>query len=105
MRYSEHRICALTGGMPEAFLLDADNRRAWCDSYRITFRERDLRRLSAITSVPQFARVTSLAFLRSAGQIRLLQPFFTNVGKRLVKSPRLFAVDSGAAAWAANVYD
>lgn len=125
---------ALAGGMPATLSLDAESRRAWYESYRITFLERDLRQLSEIGAVPQFGRLLSLALLRTAGllnksdlaadagvshttvdrylgllqvayQIRLLQPFFPNVAKRLVKSPRLFAVDSGAAAWAAGADD
>lgn len=128
------RSRALAGGMPEAFVLDAENRRAWYESYRRTFLERDLRQLSEITSVPEFGRVMSLALLRTGGllnksslasdahlshstvdrylnllqvayQLRLLHPYFTNVAKRLVKSPKLYAVDSGAAAWAANAFD
>jgi hypothetical protein len=130
----EARRRALCGGMPEAFRLDVDSRRAWYDSYRRTFLERDLRQLSDISSVPEFGRVLSLALLRSGGllnksdiaadaqvshstvdrylnllqvayQIRLLQPFFPNVAKRLVKAPKLYAIDSGAAAWAANAFD
>lgn len=130
----EARRRALSGGMPEVFRLDADDRRAWYDSYRRTFLERDLRQLSDISHVPEFGRVLSLALLRSGGllnksdiaadaqvshstvdrylnllqvacQIRLLQPFFPNVAKRLVKSPKLYAVDSGMAAWAANAFD
>ena len=125
---------ALAGGMPGTLALDAQNRRAWYDGYRMTFLERDLRQLSTISSVPEFGRLLSLALLRTGGllnksdlaadahvshttvdrylgllqvayQIRLLQPFFPNVSKRLVKSPRLLAVDSGAAAWAANAFD
>ncbi len=125
---------ALRGGMPEAFALDPEDRRAWYDGYRRTFLERDLRQLSDIGSVPEFSRLTSLALLRTSGllnrsdlaadarlshttaerylnllrlayQIRLLPPFYSNASKRLVKSPRLYAIDCGAAAWAANVYD
>lgn len=125
---------ALVGGMPATSGLDAEARSAWYDSYRITFLERDLRQLSSTGNMPDFARLTSLALLRTATvlnkhdlaadagiapstaerylgllqvayQIRLLPPFFSNVAKRLVKSPRIFAVDSGAAAWAANAYD
>jgi len=128
------RIRALSGGMPEAFPMDAENRRAWYESYRRTFLERDLRMLSGIGSLPEFGRVMSLALLRTANlltkshlaadarvshttvdrylgvletacQIRLLHPFFPNVAKRLVKSPKIFAVDGGAAAWAANAWD
>jgi len=127
-----HRV--LSGGMPEAHRLDADSRRIWYESYRKTFLEGDLRQLSDISSIPEFGRVLSLALLRTGGllnksdiaadaqvshstvdrylgllqvayQVRLLSPFFANLAKRLVKSPKLYAVDVGAAAWAANAYD
>ncbi len=128
------RGVALAGGMPEAFRLPAEDRRVWYDSYRRTYLERDLRQLSAISNVTEFGRLLSLALLRSGGllnkhdlatdarlsystadrylsllqtsyQIRLLQPFFSNLAKRQIKSPKIFAVDSGAAAWAANAWD
>ncbi len=128
------RALALAGGMPEVHALEPEDRRAWYESYRRTFLERDLRQLSEISNVPEFGRLTSLALLRTGGllnksqlatdakishttadrylgllevayQIRLLHPYFPNVGKRLVKSPKLFAVDCGAAAWAANAWD
>lgn len=128
------RALALSGGMPEAFRLGPEDRRAWYDGYRRTFLERDLHRLSEIGSIPEFGRVMSLALLRTGGllnksdlasdahlshttvgrylgllevayQLRLLQPFFPNVAKRLVKSPKVLAVDCGAAAWAANALD
>jgi len=125
---------ALAGGMPPTLGLDLAMRRAWYDGYRATFLERDLRRLSEIASVPEFGRLMTLALLRSgdllsksdlasdaglsysttdrslsllevAYQLRLLQPYLVNVGKRLVKSPRVFAVYFGAVAWAANLRD
>lgn len=128
------RELALAGGMPEAHVLAPEDRRAWYESYRRTFLERDLRQLSEISSVPEFGRLTSLALLRTGGllnksqlasdakvshttadrylgllevayQLRLLPPYFPNAAKRLVKSPKLFAVDCGAAAWAANAWD
>lgn len=128
------RARALAGGMPEACVLAPEDRRLWYESYRRTFLECDLRQLSEISSVPEFGRLTSLALLRTGGllnksqlasdakishttadrylsllevayQIRLVQPYFPNVAKRLVKSPKLLAVDSGAAAWAANAWD
>jgi predicted AAA+ superfamily ATPase len=125
---------ALAGGMPATLGFDRQQRRAWYDGYRITFLERDLRQLSEITAIPEFGRLMSLALLRTGGllnksglavdaglsvstvdrylsllqvayQVRLLQPYFVNLGKRLVKSPRLFAVDTGAVAWAAQLTD
>jgi predicted AAA+ superfamily ATPase len=38
---------------------------------------------------------TYLYFLENAGIIRLLQPWFVNSGKRLVKNPKLYFRDSG----------
>jgi uncharacterized protein len=130
----EARQHALAGGMPEACRLPAEARRVWYESYRRTFLERDLRQLSLITAVPEFARVTSLALLRTGGllnrssfaadahvshptvdryldllqvayQIRTLPPFFSDLAKRHVKTSKLYAVDCGAAAWAANAWD
>ena len=42
------RELALAGGMPATLGLDRPSRRAWYDSYRVTFLERDLRQLSEI---------------------------------------------------------
>lgn len=126
---ARHR--ALSGGMPETLDMDPENRRVWYDGYRRSFLERDLRQLSAVGNIPEFNRLMSLALLRSGGvvnrsdlasdaqvshatasrylgllstanQIRFLSPYLPNVGKRLVKNPKLFAVDSGAMAWALN---
>ena len=120
--------------MPAALGLDAPGRQEYYSAYRTTFLERDLRQLSEISAVPEFSRLMSLALLRSGGllnksdlavdadlpfstvdrhlnllqvayQLRLLHPYFVNVGKRLIKSPRLYAVDSGAVSWAAGVSD
>ena len=131
---AEARKRVLAGGMPEAFALGPENRRAWYDSYRRTFLERDLRQLSEITRVPEFGRLLSLVLLRTgsllnksdlaadarlshatvdrylallqvAYQVTLLQPYFPNVTKRLVKSPKILAIDTGMAAWAANAFD
>ncbi len=122
---------AILGGMPEPLRLDGRARRAWYDAYRQTFVERDLRQLSRIENLPDFSRLTALALLRTSGLLNLsdlaadaglnhatarrylnilevayqvfeLSPFFANVGKRLVKRPKLYANDVGMAAHVAN---
>lgn len=44
--------------------------------------------------------------LRQASQIvHLLPPWFTNTGKRLVKTPKLYFVDVGLACWLLGIRD
>ncbi len=40
-----------------------------------------------------------LSILEASGIVRLLEPYHTNVTKRLVKSPKLYFLDTGLAAW------
>ncbi len=123
---------AFLGGMPEPLHLDGEMRRAWYDAYRQTFVERDLRQLSRIENLPDFHRLSTLALLRTSGLLNLsglgadaglnhatarrylnvlevayqvfeLSPYFVNVGKRLVKRPKLYANEVGMAAHVANV--
>jgi len=129
---SAARERALLGGMPEPLGLDSEMRRAWYDAYRQTFVERDLRQLSRIENLPDFNRLSTLALLRTSGVLNLsglgadaglnhatarrylnvlevayqlfeLSPFFVNVGKRLVKRPKLYANDVGMVAHVSNV--
>jgi predicted AAA+ superfamily ATPase len=126
------RIRAIAGGMPPTLGLDSDLRREWYDGYRQTFIERDLRQLSQIENLPEFSRLLSLAMLRTGGvlnksdlgsdaglayptlrrylgilevayQVWELAPYFVNAGKRLVKTPKLYAGDVGMAAHIANI--
>ncbi|HJW74927.1 MAG TPA: ATP-binding protein [Thermoleophilia bacterium] len=129
---SQARRRAIEGGMPPTLGLDPAMRREWYDAYRQTFLERDLRRLSEIENLPEFSRLLSLSLLRTGGvlnkhelaadaalkyptarrylnilevacQLRLLPPFLPNIGKRLVKSPKLYATDGGMASHVANI--
>jgi predicted AAA+ superfamily ATPase len=126
------RARAVIGGMPGLIGLDEAGRRLWYDAYRTTFLERDLRQLTRIENLPDFNRLTTLAFLRTgsllnradlardasldyntakrylsvlevAYQLLEVSPFLPNLGKRLVKSPKLYARDVGMAGHAANV--
>lgn len=115
----------LKGGYPPAFLAaDGRSRWEWLDAYSRAFIERDLPALGIDVSASQMRRLwTMLAhangglwnasqFAASLGVsyhtvnryvdileqtflIRKLPPYFANIGKRLVKSPRIYFRDSG----------
>jgi hypothetical protein len=115
----------LGGGFPDAFLArTADRRAEWMEAYTRAFIERDLPGLGIDVSPPQMRRLwTMLAhanggvwnasqiaaslgvsyhtvnryvdILEQAFLVRRLPPYFANIGKRVVKSPKLFFRDSG----------
>lgn len=115
----------LRGGFPRSFLADSDEDSfAWRESFVQTFVERDLRRwgfemvpaamrrfltmmahlhgqrwnASAVGSslaVSQNTVRRYLDLLSGAYLTRQLHPWFENVGKRLVKSPKVYVRDSG----------
>mgnify|MGYP005811313915 CR=1 FL=1 len=117
----------LTGGFPTpALLKSAMARQEWFAAYRQTYLERDIRDLAAIAQLPDFSRLLALLSLRTGQilnssdlsrdigvpfttlrrymnlleltyQLFLLRPYFANVGKRLVKTPKLYLADSGMA--------
>ncbi len=93
-------------------------------SYLATYLERDVRQILNVSSLRDFERFLRAAALRSghllnrtdlsrdvgvssktigdwigvlqaSNQIFLLEPFFENIGKRLVKSPKLYLHDTG----------
>ena len=118
----------LSGGFPDSLLAPtARQRMLWMDSFRTTYLERDLRRISDIGNLGEFARLMNLSaaatggllnqahLARDAGMspatagrhlsileasflITRLPPFFANVGKRMVKAPKLYWNDVGLAA-------
>jgi predicted AAA+ superfamily ATPase len=115
----------LKGGFPDAFLAGTDAaRHAWLEAYTRAFIERDLPALGVGVSPPQMRTLwTMLAHVNgglwNASQIasslgvsyhtvdryvdileetflvRKLRPYHANVGKRLVKSPRVYFRDTG----------
>jgi uncharacterized protein len=102
------------------------------NDYFETYIQRDLRELVALRNVPEFRRMVRLCAGR-VGQILnyqglsndvgvsqptiaswisllemgyvvfLLPPWFENLGKRLIKSPKLYFYDTGLAAWLMGV--
>ena len=115
----------LRGGLPPAFLADADAiSRQWRKDYIATFLERDLPALGIAippSSMRRFWMMLAhyhgqrlnlselgrsfgaadttvrryLDILEATFMVRLLQPWHENIGKRQVKAPKLFLRDSG----------
>ena len=115
----------LVGGFPEAIARKSERRRQdWARSYLTSILTRDLREIAEVeklTELPKFARLlaeysgqlvnysqfgASINVSHKTGQryvglleqvflIATLQPWFTNVLKRIVKTPKLHFLDSG----------
>ncbi len=113
----------LRGFYPEISLNKKIDRKLWCSSYITTYIERDIRNLSNIGDLSQFERFLLacatrtgqilnisevardigisvptakrwLSLLETGHQIYLLYPYYRNIGKRLVKSPKLYFIDT-----------
>jgi uncharacterized protein len=113
------------GGFPQAFLDRDDRaRHEWLESYSSSFIERDLPALGIDVSAPQMRKLWGMLAHCNGGVwnasqlaaslgvsyhtvnryvdildqtflIRKLPPYFANIGKRLVKSPKLYFRDTG----------
>jgi predicted AAA+ superfamily ATPase len=98
----------------------------WFASYIQSYLEKDVRSISAVQDVAKFRRFMGLVasrhgqivnktelaaalgmsapgvglwldILEATGIILLVQPYFNNLGKRIIKSPKLYVADSGLA--------
>ena len=119
------RVTLLRGGYPEV-LARPSTARVWFSSYLQTYLERDVRAISAVQDLATFRRFLALvatrhgqvlnksdlaaplgmsvpgigrwlAILEATAQILVLPPWFENLGKRLIKSPKVYIADSGLA--------
>ncbi len=117
----------LQGGYPALYDRQVSTQ-DWFSNYMATYVERDVRQLVAVRDLGQFqtfvkmcaARTGQLLNLASLGAdcgisavtakqwlsvletsyiLTLLRPHHRNFGKRLVKTPKLYFLDSGLAAW------
>jgi predicted AAA+ superfamily ATPase len=117
------KVTVLNGGFPEV-LARPSTRGLWYQSYVQTYLERDVRAVTSIRDVSTFRRFIALvasrtgqilnktdiaaplgvsvptitqwlSILEISGQILLVPPYFENFGKRLIKSPKVYWVDSG----------
>jgi len=118
----------VSGGYPEARARTAaPRRRAWFDSYLTTILQRDVRDLAHVEALSDMPRLLALlatrigsllnvsevsrglgvpyttlsrymALLQATFLVQPSPPWFANLGKRLVKSPKLFLNDTALAA-------
>lgn len=117
------KVSPFLGGYPEV-VLKPSARNLWFRSYVQTYLERDVRQITAIKDLSVFRRFLSLLasrigqvlnksdlaaplgvsvptisewlnILQMTSQIMLIPPYFENFGKRLIKSPKLYWMDTG----------
>jgi hypothetical protein len=121
---------AMLGGFPEAISREGERRRQdWARSYLTSVLTRDLRDIATIeklTELPKFVRLLAehsgqlvnysqfgssinvshktaqryVALLEQVFLVSTLQPWYTNVLKRIAKTPKLHFLDSGLLATA-----
>jgi len=116
------------GSFPAIALSEEVDRELFYSSYMETYLKRDIRDLSKVgneMSFIRFIRATAartgqllnltelsrdadvavntaknwLSILQASGIVYLLEPFHTNVTKRLVKTPKIYFLDTGLCAW------
>jgi predicted AAA+ superfamily ATPase len=119
------KVTLLHGGYPEAVARPAIAR-LWFSSYVQTYLERDVRAVTAVKDLATFRRFLALlatrhgqvlnrsalaapigvsvptisqwiGVLETTAQVLVVPPFYENLGKRLVKSPKIYLADSGLA--------
>ena len=126
-RREEIKERVIAGGYPTPSTMSSVSaRRRWFDSYRQTYIERDIREISAIEHLPDFGRLLNLLSFRTGQIINFsevsremglpfttlrryidllevtyqaffVRPYFVNIGKRLIKMPKLYFSDTGMA--------
>ena len=124
----------LRGGYPELSIGKTRDVGLWHASYVRTYLERDLRNLRQVGDLTQFQsflralaarsaqllQISDLArdlgvavntikawlsVLEASYQVLVLRPYFANVGKRLVKTPKVYFMDVGTLCYLAGLKD
>lgn len=124
----------LRGHYPEIASRPSVDQDLWCGSYITTYLERDIRNLSQVGDLGQFERFLRLcatrtgqilnlsdlardigiavptarrwlSLLETGYQVVLLYPYYRNLGKRLVKSPKLYFNDTALACYLLGLRD
>ncbi|MBP7530080.1 MAG: ATP-binding protein [Syntrophorhabdaceae bacterium] len=116
------------GGYPELYAREGIDPAFWYSSYLGTYLERDVRNILSVGNLRDFDRFLRavairtgqilsysdlardiglsvntakkwISVLEASGQIYLLEPYYRNIAKRLIKSPKLYMSDTGLAAF------
>ncbi|HFE53807.1 MAG TPA: DUF4143 domain-containing protein, partial [Bacteroidetes bacterium] len=124
----------LRSGFPELVVEPERDTRLWMASYVQTYLERDVRSVKNIANLADFHRFLMalaartaqvlnvsevardigisvntarawLSVLEASFQIVLLRPYYANLGKRLVKSPKLYFLDAALPAYLTGLFD
>lgn len=119
------KVNLLDGGYPEV-LARPRARQLWFSSYLQTYIERDVRSMTAVRDLATFRRFFALVasrhgavlnktdlaaplgmsvpaignwlnILEATAQVLMVPPYFDNLGKRIIKSPKVYISDSGLA--------
>lgn len=124
----------IRGGFPELVIEPQREARAWFSAYVQTYLERDIRSMRNVGNLSDFQRFLLalaaqtaqllnvsalsrdlgiavntvkawLSLLEASFQIVLLKPYYVNLGKRLVKTPKLYFLDAALPAYLAGLVD
>lgn len=124
----------LRGGYPELVTMPGRNFHRWHASYIQTYLERDIRTLRQVGDLTQFQNFLRalaarsgqllnlsdvsrdlgiavntakawLSVLEASYQVTVVRPYFANIGKRLVKTPKIFLSDVGTLCHLAGLRD
>ena len=122
----------LTGGFPEIVTSKNIDSELWFAGYIQTYLERDVRQLRQIGDLTDFQRFLQLiaafngqminlsnlsrdlgiavntvkawiSILEASGQIISVKPFYINKGKRIIKSPKIYFLDTGLLCYLAGI--
>ncbi|MBI4950525.1 MAG: ATP-binding protein [Myxococcales bacterium] len=117
------KVSLARGGYPEVLARPRDAS-LWFGSYVQTYLERDVRALGAVHDLPTFRRFVGLVaarhgqvlnksdlaaplgmsvpgigrwldILEATLQVLVVPPYFENLGKRIIKAPKIYVADSG----------
>ena len=128
------RHAALIGSYPELVVDENVDKQSWYASYVQTYLERDIRTIYNIGDLRDFQRFVRLLAARCGQQLNmsdysrdlgisvptikswlsileasrvvyLLTPYYSNLGKRITKSPKVYFIDIGLACNLAGVRD